>query len=260
MTQKLANIDTMLSRLRHKALSAAIEERKISNGLVVKDATTRDSSILSLSKNTLETLQLSQGDTVLVRGKNKKNTVLVVLVDDYHDSGSVHMNLTVRQNLHVELGDVVTILPCPDIKFVKRVAIQCLDNDTEDSTDYLFDNLLAPYFHEAYRPLRKGDSFTCRAAMRTANFKVIEIDPPEYGIVTQDTFIHWDVTKALSNGSWCKRLDRALKSFFGLQVTMRANKTIGRKPREMLSKGRLEMGYPNSSSTEALIKRLSIGH
>jgi transitional endoplasmic reticulum ATPase len=50
--------------------------------LIVTDATTDDNSILALSNNTMETLQLFRGDTVLVKGKKRKDTVLIVLADD----------------------------------------------------------------------------------------------------------------------------------------------------------------------------------
>jgi len=42
----------------------------------------------------------------------------------------------------------------------------------------------------AYRPVRKGDTFLVRGGMRTVEFKVIETDPSEYCIVSQDTVIH----------------------------------------------------------------------
>ena len=57
----------------------------------------------------------------------------------------------------------------------------------EGLTGSLFDVFLAPYFREAYRPVRQGDLFTCRGGMRQVEFKVVEVDPPEYVIVAQDT-------------------------------------------------------------------------
>lgn len=60
----------------------------------------------------------------------------------------------------------------------------------EGLTGSLFDVFLAPYFREAYRPVRQGDLFTCRGGMRQVEFKVVEVDPPEFGIVAQDTVIH----------------------------------------------------------------------
>ena len=38
--------------------------------------------------------------------------------------------------------------------------------------------------------MRQGDLFTVRGGMRQVEFKVVEVDPPEYGIVAQDTIIH----------------------------------------------------------------------
>ena len=84
----------------------------------VTDATTDDNSTIVLSSNTMDALQLFRGDTVLVRGKKRKDTVLVVLSDDELDDGSARLNRVVRHNLRVKHGDVVTIHACPDIKYV----------------------------------------------------------------------------------------------------------------------------------------------
>lgn len=84
----------------------------------VTDAVNDDNSIIALSNNTMETLQLFRGDTVLVKGKKRKDTVLIVLADDDLDDGSARMNRVVRHNLRVKHGDVVTVNPCLDIKYV----------------------------------------------------------------------------------------------------------------------------------------------
>lgn len=59
--------------------------------------------IIALSNNTMETLQLFRGDTVLVKGKKRKDTVLIVLADDDLDDGSARINRAVRNNLRVRL-------------------------------------------------------------------------------------------------------------------------------------------------------------
>ena len=84
----------------------------------VTDAVNDDNSIIALSNATMETLQLFRGDTVLVKGKKRKDTVLIVLADDDLDDGSARMNRVVRHNLRVKHGDIVTVHPCPDIKYV----------------------------------------------------------------------------------------------------------------------------------------------
>ena len=73
----------------------------------------------------METLQLFRGDTVLVKGKKRKDTVLIVLADDDLDDGSARLNRVVRHNLRVKHGDVVTVHPCPDIKYVSQ---RCFEN------------------------------------------------------------------------------------------------------------------------------------
>lgn len=138
----------------------------------------------------MEILGLFRGDTVLVKGKKRKDTVLIVLADDDLDDGMARINRVVRTNIRVRLGDIITIHPCPDIKYAKRVSILPIADTVEGLTGSLFDVYLKPYFLEAYRPVRRGDLFTVRGGMRAVEFKVVEVDPPEYGIVAQDTVIH----------------------------------------------------------------------
>ena len=89
-------------------------------GNSVTDAVNDDNSIIALSNNTMETLQLFRGDTVLVKGKKRQDTVLIVLADDDLDDGSARMNRVVRHNLRVKHGDIVSVHPCPDIKYVSH--------------------------------------------------------------------------------------------------------------------------------------------
>lgn len=89
----------------------------------VTDATNDDNSIIALSNNTMETLQLFRGDTVLVKGKKRKDTVLIVLADDDLEDGQARINRVVRHNLRVKHGDIITVHPCPDIKYVSCSSI-----------------------------------------------------------------------------------------------------------------------------------------
>ncbi|KAK6972328.1 P-loop containing nucleoside triphosphate hydrolase protein [Favolaschia claudopus] len=98
--------------------------------------------------------RLFRSDTVVIRGKKQRVTVLICLSSDD----------VARNNLCVKLGDLVGrahILPF------------------EDSVEGL-----------TYRPVRKGDTFLVRGGMRTVESKVMETDPAEFCIVAQDTVIH----------------------------------------------------------------------
>lgn len=173
-----------------KVATAILRRKKKDNALVVDDATNDDNSVITMSSNTMDLLQLFRGDTVLLKGKKRKDTVLIVLADDDMEDGVARINRTVRNNLRVRLGDIVTVHPCPDIKYANRISVLPIADTVEGLTGSLFDVYLKPYFVEAYRPVRKGDLFTVRGGMRQVEFKVVEVDPEEFAIVAQDTIIH----------------------------------------------------------------------
>ncbi|KAL0805371.1 hypothetical protein Bca101_097862 [Brassica carinata] len=169
--------------------TAILEKKKAVNRLVVDEAINDDNSVVSLHPETMEKLQLFRGDTILLKGKKRKDTVCIALADDTCDEPKIRMNKVVRSNLRVRLGDVVSIHQCPDVKYGKRVHILPLDDTIEGITGNIFDAYLKPYFLEAYRPVRKGDLFLVRGGMRSVEFKVIETDPDEYCVVAPDTEI-----------------------------------------------------------------------
>jgi hypothetical protein len=74
-----------------------------------------------------------------VKGKKRKDTVLIVLADDDLDDGSARMNRVVRHNLSVKHGDIVTVHPCPDIKYVSNydLGLSCAFTDYRDRPSVL---------------------------------------------------------------------------------------------------------------------------
>ena len=57
----------------------------------------------------MEELKIMRGDTVLIKGKKRKDTVCIALIDAELDEGKIRMNKIVRNNLRVRLGDLVSI-------------------------------------------------------------------------------------------------------------------------------------------------------
>lgn len=57
----------------------------------------------------MDELQLFRGDTVLLKGKKRRETVCIVLSDDTCSDEKVRMNRVVRNNLRVRLGDVIRL-------------------------------------------------------------------------------------------------------------------------------------------------------
>jgi len=169
--------------------TAILERKKAPNRLIVDDAVNDDNSVVALNLATMETLGLFRGDTVLLKGKKRKDTVCIVLADETCEEPKIRMNKVIRKNLRVRLGDVVSVHQCTDVKYGKRIHVLPFDDTVEGVTGNLFDVFLKPYFLEAYRPVRKGDLFLVRGGMRAVEFKVVETDPVEYCIVAPDTEI-----------------------------------------------------------------------
>ncbi|OII75677.1 transitional endoplasmic reticulum ATPase protein [Cryptosporidium andersoni] len=170
--------------------SEIVEKRRAPNRLVVDDAINDDNSVVCLSPQKMEQLKLFRGDTVLLRGKKRRDTICIVLVDPDLDEGKIRMNKVVRKNLRVRLGDTISVLECGDVPYGKRIHVLPFDDCLEGITGNLFDAYLKPYFLEAYRPVKKGDVFLVRSGFRALEFKVVGVDPEDYCIVAPDTVIH----------------------------------------------------------------------
>uniref|UniRef100_A0A9L0T011 Transitional endoplasmic reticulum ATPase n=1 Tax=Equus caballus TaxID=9796 RepID=A0A9L0T011_HORSE len=170
--------------------TAILKQKNRPNRLIVDEAINEDNSVVSLSQPKMDELQLFRGDTVLLKGKKRREAVCIVLSDDTCSDEKIRMNRVVRNNLRVHLGDVISIQPCPDVKYGKRIHVLPIDDTVEGITGNLFEVYLKPYFLEAYRPIRKGDIFLVRGGMRAVEFKVVETDPSPYCIVAPDTVIH----------------------------------------------------------------------
>ncbi|GJD12512.1 Cell division cycle protein 48 [Galdieria sulphuraria] len=170
--------------------TAILDRKKAPNRLIVDEAVNDDNSVVTLSPAKMDELELFRGDTVLLKGKKRRDTVCIVLADETCEDSKIRCNRVVRNNLRVRLGDIVSIHQCPDVKYGQRVHILPFEDSIEGLTGNLFDTYLKPYFLEAYRPVRKGDTFLVRGGMRAVEFKVVETDPGEYCIVAPDTVIH----------------------------------------------------------------------
>jgi len=182
--------DPSKAKIEDETATAILRPKRSPNRLICDEASGDDSSVAAINPTTMETLGLFRGDTIIVRGKKRKDTVLIVLSEDECEEGKIRLNKVARNNLRIKLGDVVNVHACPDIKYGKRIHVLPFDDSVEGLTGNIFEVFLKPYFLEAYRPIRKGDTFLARGAGRSVEFKVVETDPAEFCIVAQDTVIH----------------------------------------------------------------------
>lgn len=166
-------------------------QKKVSlNKLIVDETINDDNSVIVIDNKRMEELNLFRGDTILIKGKKSHTTVCIVLGDNLNESNTIRMNKCVRKNLRVKLGDYVYINAFENIKNAKKVHILPLDDTIEGITGNLFEVYLKPYFLDAYRPVSKGDLFVIHKAMHPVEFKIVGIEPEEYGLVSPDTEIY----------------------------------------------------------------------
>jgi transitional endoplasmic reticulum ATPase len=146
--------------------------------LIVEESTNDDTSVAHLSPSAETELELFRGDTILLTGSKGKSTVCIAIFDDACSAGRIRLNKTARRNLRVRVGDTIEVSHLQDIQYGRRIEVLPFDDTVTRVTDELVDAYLKPYFQDAYRPVKKGDTFICQGPMRAVEFKVVEMDPP----------------------------------------------------------------------------------
>jgi transitional endoplasmic reticulum ATPase len=139
----------------------------------------------------MDELKIARGDTVLLRGKKRKQTIAIALPDDSGelDNGKIRINKIARNNLRVRLGDIVAVTLKPSVPMGKRIHILPFADSIEGVTGNLTETYLRPYFKDVYRPIHKGDCFLVRGGFKPIEFKVVETDPEEAIIVGPNTVV-----------------------------------------------------------------------
>ena len=124
---------------------------------------------------------------LLSLGKKRKETVCIALIteDAEAEDKCILMNKVVRRNLRVRMGDIVSVHPCPnDVPNATKIHVLPFSDSIEGITGNVTQTYLIPYFKDCYRPVKKGDTFIVRGGFRPVEFKIVDVDPPEYGIVS----------------------------------------------------------------------------
>ncbi|CAF4347981.1 unnamed protein product, partial [Rotaria sordida] len=124
-----------------KYVTATLNPKERPNPLMVDDATNDDNSVVALSQQKMDELELFDGDTVLLKGKKHCETICIVLADDTCPNDHIRMNRVVQNNLRVCSSDIVSIEVCQDIKRGKRIYVLPID----DSVQGIAGNLLEVY-------------------------------------------------------------------------------------------------------------------
>merc|ERR1712110_60253 len=114
-TNNLLSLTSSMGDKKDDISTAILNQKPKANRLLVEESGNSDNSVVTLSQAKMDELQLFRGDTVLLKGKKRKETVCIVLSDETQPDEKLRMNKVVRNNLRVRLGDVVSITACPDV-------------------------------------------------------------------------------------------------------------------------------------------------
>jgi len=118
-----------------------------------------DNSAVYLSSEKIDELGFFRGDTILLKGKKRRDTVCIIMADENCEKEKIKINSVVRNNLRVKIGDIITIHQFSELKFGKRIHVLPFEESLKNNKSDIFESYLKPYFIDAYRPVKKNDTF-----------------------------------------------------------------------------------------------------
>ena len=146
-----------------------------------------DPSGVWINPKKLDDLDLLAADVVVLVGRQRSRTLAVVYADERVPEGSIHIHRVTRKNLRVRTQDCIRLLPGDDIPHLTQLDIRPFADSIEGLAGDLAASFIIPYFKDQMRPLHKGDLITIDGDFRSVDFKVVETEPQEFGIVGPDT-------------------------------------------------------------------------
>ena len=89
---------------------AILTKKKAPHKLLVEESKQDDNSVVEMTQAKMDELKIFKGDTVLLKGKKRRDTVCIALSVEDGDGltdDKIRMNKVVRNNLRVRFGDMV---------------------------------------------------------------------------------------------------------------------------------------------------------
>jgi len=161
-------------------------------------------SIVGMAEESMMSMDLFENDNVSIKGKRGKKTMASVAVVSEADVGAfgggslgIGLSKDAMNNAGVRVGDSVTVVPAPDVKFGKAVLILPYADSVAGQDIDVFEDYLKPYFEDQFRTLHRGDSFHIDGPAGPVEFLCVEIDTADQDgdtacIVVDETTIECD--------------------------------------------------------------------
>ena len=180
----------MVEEAKKDFSTAILERKKAPNKLQVEDSPQDDNSVIELTQAKMDELKIFRGDAVILKGKKRKETICIALTNESEEAKDMQilMNKVVRRNLRVRIGDTVSVHAMPsDVPNATKIHVLPFADSIEGITGNITQTYLIPYFKDCYRPVKKNDTFLVRGGFRPVEFKVVDVEPGELGIVAPTT-------------------------------------------------------------------------
>ncbi|OAG29465.1 transitional endoplasmic reticulum ATPase [Nematocida displodere] len=148
-----------------------------------------DNTVVGLSKNRMDELNIFQGDAILIKGKKRKESLFTVKRMDIPDT-KVMLVRAGCENLSVRVGDYVKLYRLADTIMVEKATIFPVKEDLEGLSVDVYNDILKGYFEETVRPIHVNDIITV-SKNRVFRFKVTQVQAGSgvFGLVGGETKI-----------------------------------------------------------------------
>jgi transitional endoplasmic reticulum ATPase len=166
--------------------------KRAPNRLTVENPLNDDNSICAMHESKMKELKIYNGDPVLLKGKRRNKALCVAIRENSLDPSKIAINKVVRNNLRSKLGDFITVMPTQEVPNLKKIHVLPYADTIEGLTGSIPQTYLQPYFKDANRPLHVGNKFIVRGTFRPVEFKVVAVEPGEFGIVSAETILYTD--------------------------------------------------------------------
>ncbi|CRG98076.1 AAA family ATPase, CDC48 subfamily, putative [Plasmodium gallinaceum] len=162
-------------------LLKALESGKFPNFCVVENIDEKiDNCEIYMNKEKMEELNISDGFTVLLKGKKKKEMLGIARVDESLKKNFVIISFAMKKNLRLMHNDIIKIYPFIKVQKIKSVLISPFSDTVGSlSRDEIENKVLKPYLKNSYKPLYVNNNIYINYKNNKVEFKILNISTEE---------------------------------------------------------------------------------
>ncbi|KMZ89497.1 cell division cycle ATPase [Plasmodium vivax Brazil I] len=158
-------------------LLKALETGKFPSYCLVENVDEQiDNCEIYLSKAKMEELNLSEGFTVLLKGKKKKEMLAIAKLDRRLQKHFVVISFAMKKNLRLMHNDIIKIFPLMKVHPLRTVVLSPFSDTVGGlSKAELEQEVLRPYLKGTFKPLCEGTNVYIPHKGRKVEFRVVKL-------------------------------------------------------------------------------------